>query len=194
MEIRDSHRESVESARKLKDEWLAQAHDSPIPHEIRHGFAGLDYFELDPAFRVTARLARLATQRTVRMATSKGVERDYLEYGRLEFELAGKDLALTAYKQAPDPAGHGHHHEHDREPERLFVPFRDATSGKESYGAARYLDVEEMPGVEQEIDFNMAYNPYCAYSPTYVCPFPPRENWLPVEVRAGEKEFAAGHG
>ena len=72
---------------------------------------------------------------------------------------------------------------------KLFVPFRDATSGKESYGAARYLDLEDEPSGEYVLDFNLAYNPYCAYSDDYVCPFPPKENWLTAPVRAGEKAF-----
>ncbi len=71
----------------------------------------------------------------------------------------------------------------------LFVPFRDATSGKESYGADRYLDIEQHPGDEYVIDLNLAYNPYCAYSDDYVCPFLPRENWLAVPIRPGEKNF-----
>ena len=79
----------------------------------------------------------------------------------------------------------GHHHE-DRS---LFVPFRDATSGKETYGAARYLDIEERQADDYVIDSNLAYNPYCAYSDDYVCPFPPQENWLTVPIRAGEKAF-----
>ena len=74
-----------------------------------------------------------------------------------------------------------------------MLPLRDATSGKETYGAARYLDIEQRPTDEYVIDFNLAYNPYCAYSEDYVCPFPPRENWLSVPIRAGEKNFPLQH-
>jgi uncharacterized protein (DUF1684 family) len=70
----------------------------------------------------------------------------------------------------------------------LFLPFRDATSGKESYGAGRYLDLHAHRD-EVEIDFNYAYNPYCAYNPEWNCPLPPAENWLQVPIRAGEKAF-----
>jgi len=105
-----------------------------------------------------------------------------IRYGTFEFEIDGAPLRLSAYKSVPAAA---HHHES----ESLFVPFHDVTSGKETYGAARYLDIEEQPGDEYVVDFNVAYNPYCAYSEDYVCPFPPRENWLAVPIRAGEKNF-----
>jgi len=73
--------------------------------------------------------------------------------------------------------------------ETLFIPFKDATSGKETYGAARYLEIEETEVGIFLVDFNKAYNPYCAYSEAYSCPFPPRENWLEVAIKAGEKKF-----
>ena len=105
-----------------------------------------------------------------------------IRVGWLEFEIDGTKQRLAAYQAVLQP---GHHHE-DRS---LFVPFRDATSGKETYGAARYLDIEEKPAEEHVLDFDLAYNPYCAYSDDYVCPFPPRENWLTIPIRAGEKNF-----
>ncbi|HLF06435.1 MAG TPA: DUF1684 domain-containing protein [Thermoplasmata archaeon] len=179
----------MQASRLRKDAWLAEAHDSPLPHDIRHGFKGLPYFDYDPDFRVPAVLAPFSSPKMIRMTTSKGVEKDYVEYGRFEFTLSGEKLSLSVFKKVT--AAGEHHHQHERE--ALFVPFRDATSGKVSYGAARYIDVEEIGGTAYDLDFNLAYNPYCAYSPDYVCPFPPRENWLPVAVRAGEKDFAGGN-
>jgi len=124
-------------------------------------------------------------QRVV-LATSKGVPREMIRYGVLEFEVEGTKQRLAAFKSVPQP---GHHHAD----ESLFIPFRDATSGKETYGACRYLDIEEQPTDDYVIDFNLAYNPYCAYSEDYVCPFPPRENWLTMPIRAGEKNFPLAH-
>jgi uncharacterized protein (DUF1684 family) len=114
------------------------------------------------------------------MVTSTGSYAEYLRYGYFEFQIDEKGLRLQAYKQLHTAPGHG---------ERLFVPFRDGTSGRDSYGAARYLDVMELAGDEYVLDFNLAYNPYCAYSENYVCPFPPAENALEVEIRAGERKF-----
>jgi len=103
----------------------------------------------------------------------------------LDYLLGGRQCALQAYKSDPGE-------------ERLFVPFGDETSGKESYGAGRYLDLErerhQTEGNRWIMDFNEAYNPWCAYSEKYVCPFVPPENWLNVPIRAGEKEYPLGKG
>ena len=168
--------------RREKDHFFGQDLESPVPASLRPQFTGLAYFPADPKHRVRATLVRDPNPQRVVMATSKGVPRDMIRVGFFEFDLDGTKLRLAAFKSVPPP---GHHHE-DRS---LFVPFRDATSGKETYGAARYLDIEERPADEYMLDFNLAYNPYCAYSDDYVCPFPPRENWLAVPIRAGEKNF-----
>jgi uncharacterized protein (DUF1684 family) len=168
--------------RREKDYYFQSDPDSPIPAAIRGRFTGLEYFAPDLKYRVRVGLTKLPTPEAVTLATSKGIPRPMVRYGYFEFELDGANQRLYAYKSAPQP---GHHHEDAS----LFIPFRDATSGKESYGAARYLDIEESPSGEHVLDFNLAYNPYCAYSDDYVCPFPPRENWLTVPIRAGEKTF-----
>jgi len=158
----ETYVKDIEAMRREKDFFFKEEHESPIPHGLRDKFSGLAYFPVDP--------------------TSKGIPRDMVRVGTFEFEIDGTKQRLAAYKAVPQA---GHHHE-DRS---LFVPFRDATSGKESYGAARYLDIEEQPADKYILDFNVAYNPYCAYSDDYVCPFPPRENWLTAPMRAGEKNF-----
>lgn len=172
----------LELQRKEKDHYFRTDPDSPIPAAVRGQFAGLVYFQPDLKYRLVVRLTRLPTPEPVTLATSKGIPRPMVRYGSFEFTLDGTRQTLFAYKALPQP---GHHHADSS----LFVPFRDATSGKESYGAARYLDLEEDPSGHQVLDFNLAYNPYCAYSDDYVCPFPPRENWLTVPIRAGEKSF-----
>ena len=168
--------------RKEKDYYFASDQDSPIPAAIRGKFTGLAYFPPEAKYRLQVRLSKLPNPEPVTLATSKGIPRPMVRYGFFDFEIEGVKQRLYAYKAAPQP---GHHHEDAS----LFVPFRDATSGKESYGAARYLDIEENPSGDHVLDFNLAYNPYCAYSDDYVCPFPPRENWLTVAIRAGEKSF-----
>ncbi len=168
--------------RKEKDYYFASDPDSPIPAAIRSQFTGLVYFPPDVKYRLRVPLSKLPNPEPVTLATSKGIPRPMVRYGFFDFEIEGVKQRLYAYKSVPQP---GHHHEDAS----LFVPFRDATSGRESYGAARYLDIEEDTSGEHVLDFNLAYNPYCAYSDDYVCPFPPKENWLSVAIRAGEKTF-----
>ncbi len=168
--------------RKEKDYYFQTDPDSPIPPEVRGRMKGLEYFPPDLKYRLPVQLTKLPAPEPVTLATSKGIPRPMVRYGAFDFSIDGVKQRLYAYKSAPQP---GHHHEEAS----LFVPFRDATSGKESYGAARYLDLDEVPSGAYVLDFNLAYNPYCAYSDDYVCPFPPRENWLAVPIRAGEKAF-----
>ncbi len=171
--------------RKEKDYYFQTDPDSPIPAGIRGTMRGLEYFPPDLKYRLRVRLTKMPDPEPVTLATSKGIPRPMVRHGYFDFEIEGAKQRLYAYQSAPAP---GHHHEDAS----LFVPFRDATSGKESYGAARYLDLEPNPSGEYILDFNLAYNPYCAYSDDYVCPFPPRENWLTAPIRAGEKAFP-GH-
>ncbi len=142
----ESFAKDLELQRNEKDYFFQADADSPIPTSLRGTFRGLEYFAPDPAYRFPVHVVRLPTPEPVTLATSKGVPRPMLRYGYLEFEVAGVRQRLYAYKAVPQP---GHHHEH----ESLFVPFRDATSGKESYGAARYLDLEEGPSGEVVLDF-----------------------------------------
>jgi uncharacterized protein (DUF1684 family) len=172
-----NYREEILAFRRAKDDFFRTSHDSPIPEEERRRFKGLKYFEPDEAFRVRARLVRYPKPEVLTMLTSKGTVQRFARVGYFEFELEGKKVRLQAYKSAEGNDTH------------LFVPFRDKTSGNETYGAGRYLDLDVSPDDRYTIDFNLAYNPYCAYSGDYICPLPPRENWLPVEVRAGEKKY-----
>ncbi len=180
----EKYRREVEDFRRRKDHMLATDPESPIPPAERVGFRGMNYFPVDPKYMLRVRLQPEASPVRVRMVTSKGSEQDFLRVGTFDFSLEGKQLRLYAYRSA-SPLGH----EHNVQGEPLFVPFRDVTSGKETYGAGRYLDLEPSPSNEYVLDFNLAYNPYCAYSEDYVCPFPPRENTLPVAIRAGEKVY-----
>lgn len=161
-------------ARGEKDRAL-KGDDSPIPAEQRAAFAGLRYFPPDSGFAVDAELVPFDPPRPVEMMATKGDIRHMLRYGRLRFALAGTSYELTAYK-------------FDSTTPLLFVPFRDATNGSETYAVGRYIDLEEQPGARRyRLDFNRAYNPYCAYNVGYTCPIVPAENTLPVSVKAGER-------
>ena len=112
--------------------------------------------------------------------TSDGATQVYRRAGRVRVVVGGQEAPLTLF--APQ-AGHG-----------LFLPFRDATAGRETYGAGRYLDVAPPVDGRVVLDFNYAYNPYCAYNEHWSCPLPPVENWLRVPIRAGERRFEDGSG
>jgi uncharacterized protein (DUF1684 family) len=160
--------------REQKNEFFRSGHDSPLGHSSQ--FAGLNYFEPDPAFRFETKLRR-SPEQGLMMTTSKGTRQLFNKVGRFDLALDGQPFPLIAYQSA------------EKEDRNLFLPFRDATSGKETYGSGRYLDMEVQHDDRYLVDFNYAYNPYCAYNEGYVCPLPPQENWLKVAIRAGEKKY-----
>jgi uncharacterized protein len=174
--------------RSVRDELFASHPQSPIPAPDRPRFAGLPFFDYDPAARVTAD-AFAAKAEHYEIATS-GVEEGsyrFTRFGVARFDLWGESLELELYWL--DGYGGG-----------LFLPFRDATSGAESYGAGRYL-LDTVKGADLGtedgrliLDFNFAYNPSCAYDPTWVCPLAPPPNRLTVPIRAGERYPSAGRG
>lgn len=176
----------INEHRRQKDRFFAVSHQSPLPHEDRHeGFSGLAYFPPDPTFRVEAEVEFFAQPQMTRMATSTGEIRPQARVAELRFRLGEQQVRLYGFT---DP--------HDHHPHELFVPFRDTTSARETYGAGRYLEVElqhHTSGAHTAtIDFNLAYNPYCAYSPDYSCPIPPAENTLPIAITAGERVYTGG--
>jgi hypothetical protein len=144
------------------------------------------WFPFDPAWVLRAKLVRSPQPETVTMQTSLGRSKDYVRAGYFVLDVPGRSgLKVFAYQPTFVP--------HDQE--SLSILFTDATTGKESYGTGRYLDLEPPADGIYTIDFNRAYNPLCAYTHVYNCPIPPRENTLPVAVRAGEKAYPghAGH-
>lgn len=187
-ESRDEQRyvREREEDRRQKDAAFRAMPQSPIPAAERTSFAGLVYFPPDPAFRVTATLTPFARPEVVLLGSTKGDVRPQLRFGELRFTLAGQECRLTGYKDAGDP-----------DADELFVPFRDATTGHETYGAGRYIETEDRGGGSEPrdvtLDFNLAYSPWCAYNVNFSCVLPPAENMLPVAVTAGEKTYPSGH-
>ena len=167
--------------RRQKDKWMQESADSPLEHHQRHTFTGLNYFPIDAAYRVTATLDRDSKPHMIQIQTTTGEWKEYNHFGVFHFALGGQELTLNAYQPTGENA-----HKGDRE---LFVPFRDRTAPKETYGAGRYLEVRAQKGDDYILDFNRSSNPWCAYSPNFSCTIPPPENHLPIEVRAGEKLF-----
>jgi uncharacterized protein (DUF1684 family) len=170
----------VANERREKDAAFKNGADSPLIDKDRAGFSGLAYYPIDPSLRFEVKLNRHPVPGKVRIATNTGEIRDALRYGWFEFEVQGTGCRLQVYRMEEGGAGGR---------PSLFVPFRDATSGKETYAAGRYIDLPENTTGIYSLDLNRAYNPYCAYGKDYSCPVPPPENTLPVPVRAGEKSF-----
>jgi uncharacterized protein (DUF1684 family) len=171
-----NYAEEVLSWRKEKDDFLKEE-GSPIPDHEKGRFLGLRYFPPDKKLKLDVKLLHYQDPVVVTMITSKGTQQRFYKSGYFQFEVNGERVRLEAFRSA------------EREDNHLFVPFRDDTSGKESYGAARYIDLNIREDDKYVLDFNYAYNPYCAYNDGYVCPLPPKENWLTVAIRAGEKKF-----
>jgi uncharacterized protein (DUF1684 family) len=162
--------------RKSKDHFFRSDPHSPLSAAQRRAFKGLRYYPENPLLRFEAKLERSAKHEHVQMQTSTGDVSDYHKIGTFRFAVDGQPAALTVYGS------------HDGD---AFVPFADATSGSETYGAGRYLDLEWLGADRFEVDFNLAYNPWCVYSPHYSCPIPPGENRLQVPIRAGEMDFGS---
>ena len=163
------------AARAAKD--AAFEHDAePVPDNRKKELLPLAYFAIDPAYAVPAELKLDRAREPVKMPTSTGQVRDMRRVGRLEFTLKEQHFALTAFIEAGAT-----------DVNRLFVPFTDLTTGTETYAAGRYLDLDRSVSGVYVVDFNRAYHPFCYFSPTYDCPFPPAENRLKIPIRAGEK-------
>ena len=163
----------VAELRSAKDDFFRRAHDSPLTVEQRASFAGLRYFPEDAAYRFAVTVDTASAGGTDEVEMSDGSTNTMRRAGAVRFEIAGERAELVAYEQG----------------EELFIPFRDGTSGQETYGAGRYVEAEPLGGGSFALDFNRAYNPYCAYNEHWRCPLPPRENWLHVPIRAGELSF-----
>lgn len=173
-----SYEDAVAAFRQDKDDFYKANDHSPIPAAARDAFSGLPYFPVDPAYYFEDRTLEPYTgdePSHFQIPTSDGKLRPAHRAGTLGFELGGASLHLTAYVL------------NDGDPTSLFVPFLDATSGTETYGAGRYLDLEPEEDGTYILDFNLAYHPSCVYDPIYSCPLTPAENRLPVRVEAGER-------
>ena len=171
------YRELIQQERGDKDNFLRTSPESPLTEADKKEFRGLNYYPVDETFKVRATLELILAEEVVAMPTSDGKEKHYRKYAYAKFKLGNKALQLVLFQpmQKPD--------------DLLFLPFADGTSALETYGAGRYLDFDMPEDNELTIDFNLAYNPYCAYSDKYSCPLPPKENFLAVAIEAGEKNY-----
>lgn len=169
----------IKKEREDKERFMRTSLESPFV-ENPQLFKELNYYPPDIRYKVTADLSPVKNKKTVLLTTNDGNEQRYIEYAYADFDLDGyhnKLLILEVIDMGPFRG-------------KLFLAFGDETSAVETYGAGRYLDVSKVSGSKTiTLDFNQAYNPYCAYIEKYSCPFPPPENLLKVAIKAGEKTY-----
>jgi len=174
--------DSINEWRTTKDMFMQRSSDSPIPADRRASFPPLTYFPIEPEYRVPASLTVNRTSDVIEIPTSRGERRPHNRVGQLSFTLKGRLLTLTAFVEVGQ-----------QDVNHLFVPFGDLTNGTETYPGGRYLELDRTPTGIYDLDFNRAFHPFCYYNPQYDCPYPPRENRLPIPIRAGERMSLAGH-
>ena len=168
--------EQLVAERAAKDRFFAEGTDSPVPLDRRSWMLPVRYYDPDDAYRVPAHLEIADEQPVFEVPTSTGQLRPMQRVGELQFTLHGEQRSLAALVDLST-----------RDEMRLFVPFRDETSGTETYAAGRYLDLDRTATGIYNLDFNRAYHPTCYYDEQFDCPFPPPENRLPTPIRAGER-------
>ena len=163
----------LDEFRAEKNEFFGRHPQSPLTMEQKRSFVGLQYFPENEDLRLEVKVELLPDEKPMQMQTTTGDVQVYVRYGKFQFQVDGQTAELTIFRNQ-----HGY-----------FLPFVDALAGKETYPAGRYLEPEALPGDRFFVDFNLAYNPYCAYNEMWSCPITPPENRLKVPVQAGEKIF-----
>lgn len=169
--------ERIKKERVEKDEFMKTSNASPFK-EDPDSFTGLNYFEPNPKFKVSADITKFTTKEYVNIPESDGSSKQYLKFAKASFKLNNMPYELLLLKQT----GFGSMNV-------IFTAFTDNTSGNTTYGGGRYLDLSFKNASKITIDFNQAYNPYCEYNESFSCPLPPRENHISMAIEAGEKNY-----
>lgn len=165
---------------------FANSGTSPLTKEDLEVFKTLDFFEINANYKIKAAFELTPNSPLFEMPTTTERAPLYRTYGIARFTLNGLPVKLNIYQESSPKLGYENH---------LFLPFNDATNGKETYGGGRYIDLD-LPSENSDsiiIDFNKSYNPYCAYNPNYSCPIPPKENRIEQEIPVGIKTFSLKH-
>ncbi len=170
----------VEMKRAEKDSFMKNDPSSPFNLKGKIHFEPLKYFEVDPSFVFKSKLNEYSEKDTITIFGTKGEERKVVKYGFISFDYKNKNYKMNVYKGV------------SRSGEEYFsLWFTDKTTNNETYGVGRYIDFDLKPNVDfvYTIDFNLAYNPYCAYSPNYSCAVPTKDDYIDIAITAGEKKF-----
>ncbi len=180
--IKGYYIDKIVEHRDNKNHEFIDKEKSPLTTEKLKIFKGLQYFPVNKKFRARGIFLRDSIQNIFKMKTSTQRQPEYSKYGEIMFLINTNTFKLTVYQNIELIKEPGYEN-------YLFIPFRDITSGDETYGGGRYLDFRIPETDSVTIDFNLSYNPYCAYNHKYSCPIPPAENSLPVKILAGEKTY-----
>ncbi|MEP1258801.1 DUF1684 domain-containing protein [Algoriphagus sp.] len=170
--------EKIEAERERQFKFIRFNFESPLTDEQKASLKKLNFYPIDPAYRVKARMVQIEGRKVREVPLTDGTKEKYIEHSWAEFELNGKPEKLLLLQAINEP-----------DKRNFFLAFADSTSAVETYGGGRYINARQDGKNSITIDFNMAYNPYCAYNPDYGCPLPPRENLLEIAIPVGEKDY-----
>ena len=171
-----TYKEEIERVRERYDTLFVKSPNSPLIPEQKADFKGLSYYPIDERYRLIVELIEYQNQYEVTILSTKGNQRKYVRFGYIEFELDDQTNILTIYKPLQG--------------DYLFLPFKDKTTGTETYQGGRYVEIEKAPKGKYEVDFNKAYNPLCAYNDLSDCAGVPNENILQISMLAGAKKYS----
>ena len=174
----EDYQEKIETERERQFKYIRFNVESPLTDEQKRGLQSLKFYVIDPAYRVKARLLPIEIKKVREVPLTDGSTERYLEHSWAEFELGGQTNKVLLLQSLSES-----------DMRNFFLAFADETSGKETYGGGRYLNVRQDGKNSITIDFNLAFNPYCAYNPDFACPLPPRENSLKIAIPVGEKNY-----
>lgn len=174
----EDYQEKIETERERQFKYIRFNAESPLTEEQKRGLQSLKFYPIDPAYRVKARLLPIEIKKVREVPLTDGSTERYLEHSWAEFELGGKTNKVLLLQSLSES-----------DMRNFFLAFADETSGKETYGGGRYLNVRQDGKNSITLDFNLAFNPYCAYNPDFACPLPPRENSLEIAIPVGEKNY-----
>ena len=174
----EAYIEKVEKERERQFKFIKFNVESPLNEEQRRSFQLLTFYDINPLYRVKARLIPIENKKVREVPLTDGSKEKYIEHSYAEFELGGQTNKLLLLQSVKET-----------DMRNFFLAFADETSGKETYGGGRFLNVRQDGKNSITIDFNLAYNPYCAYNPDYACPLPPKENLMTIAIEAGEKNY-----
>ncbi|MBN3582678.1 DUF1684 domain-containing protein [Algoriphagus aestuarii] len=174
----EAYIEKVEAERERQFKYIRFNADSPLTEAQKQSFAKLEFYPIDPAYKVKALMVPIENKKVREVPLTDGSKERYIEHSYAEFELGGKSQKLLLLQSMDES-----------DKRNFFLAFADETSGVETYGGGRYINARQDGKSSITLDFNLAYNPYCAYNPDYACPIPPRENILEIPIPVGEKNY-----
>ena len=174
----EAYQGKIEAERERQFKFIRFNAESPLSDEQKQAFTKLNFYPIDPAYKVKALMVPIENKKVREVPLTDGSKERYIEHSYAEFELGGKKQKLLLLQSMDEP-----------DKRNFFLAFADETSGLETYGGGRYINARQDGKTSITLDFNLAYNPYCAYNPDYACPLPPKENLMDIAIPVGEKNY-----